>query len=159
MEIIPNYGILTSISWNSNGWKDEPTDEDYKASKYDYVKSVKDIKENRSMGETLNFGHEIYPVEEDKKYIGYTPLFNRPPAIENGKDVSIVFLMSSDYRNNNRKCIVGFYGFPDFGEWYDRKANHKKFKKNNGGNIKSYPKNIVYFDKPVVIDKIGRAHV
>lgn len=146
MEIIPNYGILTSISWNSNGWKDEPTDEDYKTSKYDYVK------EERNMGETLNFGHEIYPIEEDEMYIGYTPLFNRPPAAQRGKDVSIIFLMSSDYRNKNRKCIVGFYGFPEFGGWYERKVKHKKFNKYTGGNIKSYPKHIVYFDKPVVID-------
>ena len=92
MEIIDNYGILTSISWNSNQWKNEPTEEDYKASKYDHVK------EEKEMGETLNFGHEIYPSEEDNTYIGYTPLFNRPPSTKNGKNVEIVFLMSSDYR-------------------------------------------------------------
>jgi 5-methylcytosine-specific restriction enzyme A len=104
------------------------------------------------MVETLNFGHEIYPSEEDDTYIGYTPLFNRPPSINNGKDVEIIFLMSSDYRNDNRKCIVGFYGFPEFGEWYQRTAKHKKFTKYVGGNIKSDKNDIVYFKNPVVID-------
>ena len=122
MEIIPNYGILTSISWNSNGWKDEPTEEDYKTSKYDHVI------EKREMGETLNFGHKKYPVEEDEMYIGYTPLFNRPPAKQRGKDVNIVFFMSSDYRNNNRKCIVGFYGFPDFGNGMKEKLMTRNIK-------------------------------
>ena len=57
--IIYNYGILTSISWNSNNWADEPTSADLKKSKYDYVK------DNAHMHESLNFGHETLPAEED----------------------------------------------------------------------------------------------
>lgn len=149
--IIENFGILASISWNSNDWSDEPTTEDLKASKYDYVK------DNARMHESLNFGHEIYPSEDNGFYIGYTPMFNRPPAPENSKNVRIVFFMSSDYRNNNRKTIVGFYGNPFFGEWFERTAEHPKFNNYNDGNILAKPKDIIYFNKPIVIDneKVG----
>jgi predicted HNH restriction endonuclease len=144
--IIQNFGILASISWNSNDWADEPTTEDLKASKYDYVK------DNAHMHESLNFGHEIYPSEDDGFYIGYTPMFNRPPASENSKNVRIVFFTSSDYRNKNRKTIVGFYGNPIFGEWFERTAEHPKFDKYNNGNILALPKDIIYFNNPIVID-------
>lgn len=144
--IIQNFGILASISWNSNDWADEPTTEDLKASKYDYVK------DNAHMHESLNFGHEIYPSEVDGLYIGYTPMFNRPPALKNSKNVRIVFFTSSDYRNKNRKKIVGFYGNPIFGEWFERTAEHPKFEKYNNGNILAQPKDIIYFNNPIVID-------
>lgn len=144
--VLKNFGILASISWNSNDWSDEPTAEDLKASKYDYVK------DNAHMHESLNFGHEIYPSENDGFYIGYTPMFNRPPALENSKNVRIVFFSSSDYRNKNRKTIVGFYGNPIFGEWFERTAEHTKYEKYNNGNILAKPKNIIYFKNPIVID-------
>lgn len=146
MKIIPNFGILASISWNSKKWQDDPTDKDLKASKYDFVI------ENAHMHESLNFGHEIYPAEEDGSYIAYTPMFNRLPSIEKSKDVNIVFFTSSDYQNGNRKCIVGFYGFPEIDEFFNREATHPKYKGYDGGNVKSLVENIIYFDNHVVID-------
>ena len=74
---ILNYRILTSISWNSNNWANNPSEEDLKPSKYDYVK------DKAHMHESLNFGHDIFPTEEDGNYIGYTPMFNRPPDLTN----------------------------------------------------------------------------
>jgi hypothetical protein len=145
-DIILNYGILASISWNSNNWAGNPTINDIKASKYDYVK------DNGHMHESLNFGHDKYPLEDDGYYIGYTPMFKRPPTIENSKNVSIIFFISSDYRNDNRKSIVGFYGFPFFGEWFKREAKHPYYKKYDNGNIKALPENIIYFNKPIIID-------
>jgi 5-methylcytosine-specific restriction enzyme A len=144
--IIYNYGILTSISWNDNKWADDPSEADLKASKYDYVK------DNAHMHESLNFGHETYPVEEDGFYIGYTPMFNRPPALENSKNVNIVFFVSSDYKNQNRKSIIGFYGFPEFGEWFKRQTEHPKYKTYDSGNIKAFPENVIYFEKPIIIN-------
>lgn len=146
MKIISNFGILASISWNSNKWQDDPTDEDLKASKYDYVK------ENARMHESLNFGHEIYPLETDGTFIAYTPMFNRPPSIENSKNVSIIFFTSSEYQHDNRKCIVGFYGFPIFGEWFTREGEHEKYENYDSGNVKALPENIIYFENHVVIN-------
>lgn len=104
------------------------------------------------MHESLNFGHDKFPVEDDGYYIGYTPMFNRPPDIENSKDVNIVFFISSDYKNSNRKSIIGFYGFPVFGEWFKRSAEHTYYETYDNGNIKAYPENIIYFDTPIVIN-------
>lgn len=146
MEIIPNYGIIASISWNSNKWQDDPTERDLKVSKYDFVK------ENAHMHESLNFGHEIYPIEEDGFFIAYTPMFNRLPKIENSAYVSIVFFISSDYQHDNRKCIVGFYGFPEIDEWFPREAEHEKFAGYDGGNVKSLVENIIYLDNHVIIN-------
>ena len=144
--IIKNYGILSSISWNSNNWANQATQDDLKKSKYDYVK------DNAHMHEDLNFGHDVLPSEEDGYYIGYTPMFNRPPDTENSKNVNIVFFVSSDYRNSNRKTIIGFYGFPIFGEWFKRTAKHKLFRIYDDGNIKAFPENIIYFENPIVIN-------
>lgn len=143
---IINYGILASISWNSNNWANHPSDEDLKTSKYDYVK------DNAHMHESLNFGHTIFPTENNGYYIGYTPMFNRPPAVINSRNVQIVFFSSSDYRNSNRKTIIGFYGFPVFGKWFKRKSNHKMYEIYDSGNIKAFPEDIIYFEKPIVIN-------
>ena len=98
-ESISNYGILASISWNSNDWMDNPTTEDLTTSKYDYVK------DNNIMHESLNFGIDKFPIEQSGYYVGYTPMFNRPPAIEKSENVTIVFFVSSDYKNSN-SCLL-----------------------------------------------------
>lgn len=144
--VIENYGILASISWNSNDWADHPTDLDLKKSKYEYVK------DNVRMHESLNFGHEKYPVEEEGFYVGYTPMFNRPPDSENSKRVNIVFFISSDYHNSNRRSIVGFYGEPIFGQIVERRVQHELYTEYDSGNIIANPENIIYFKNPVVID-------
>lgn len=143
---ILNYGILSSISWNSNNWADHPSKDDLKKSKYDYVK------DNAHMHESLNFGHDTLPAEEDGYYIGYTPMFNRPPALNNSRNVQIVFFTSSDYKNSNRKTIIGFYGFPFFGEWFTRHSEHELYKIYDSGNIKAFPEDIIYFQNPIVIN-------
>lgn len=142
---ILNYGILTSISWNSSDWAGNPSKDDLKASKYDYVK------DNAHMHESLNFGHEIFPSEEDGFFIGYTPMFNTPPNITNSKNVQIVFFISSDYKNNNQKTIIGFYGFPIFGSTFKRTAVHNLYQDYDWGNIKAFPDDIIYFQKPIIV--------
>lgn len=143
---ILNYGILASISWNSNNWSGRPTDEDLRASKYDYVRN------NAHMHESLNFGHDNFPAEKGGYYIGYTPMFNTPPDANKSRNVQIVFFTSSDYKNDNRKTIVGFYGFPVFGERYNRNSQHELYSIYDSGNIKAFPKYIIYFQNPIVIN-------
>ncbi|ALM47821.1 hypothetical protein AMR72_02240 [Flavobacterium psychrophilum] len=143
---IINYGILASIAWNSNKWAAEPSKEDLRTSKYEYVK------ENAHMHESLNFGHDILPIEDDGYYIGYTPMFRKQPSENKTRNIQIVFFFSSDYKNSNRKSIIGFYGKPEIGEIFDRTAKHPLYKKYSEGNIMAYPENIIYFDKPIIID-------
>ncbi|WP_324679878.1 hypothetical protein [Hymenobacter sp. GOD-10R] len=143
MEFVEHFGILASIAWNSTGWTGPLTAADLKKSAYDYVK------ENQDAAENLNFGHERYPAEADGTYIGYTPMLNQKPKEQH---LAAVFLLSSDYQHQNRKCIVGVYAFPQIGD-FTRKAKHKVFKKYDGGNVRSRVEDIIYFSTPVVIDK------
>lgn len=145
MEIIENFGIISSISWNSNGWKDDPTEKDLKKSNYDFVK------ENAHAHEALNFGHEIYPAEEEDYYIAYTPIFNRLPNAEKSRNVSIVFFISTDYKNENKKMIVGCYGYPIIGG-VNRQAEHEKFEEYDFGNVSSHINDIIYFENYVEIN-------
>lgn len=77
-------GILANISWNSNHWSDNPTDEDILKSNFSYV-----INE-RIMSESLNFGHEKFKAEKDGYFIGYAPSFINRLKI----NVQIVFLQA-----------------------------------------------------------------
>lgn len=138
-----NIGILASMSWNSNKWKDDATDEDLDHSKYEYVK------ENGWMHESINFGYDVFPLELDGTFIAYTPMFNRLPSIEASKYVNIVFLRSLNY-HKNKNYIVGFYAFPKIDKVF-REAKHKYYKYYDYGNIKSKPEHIVVFKKPIEI--------
>lgn len=144
--IITNYGILASISWNSNKWAGEPTSRDLAKSNYDFVK------DNAHMHESLNFGHEIFPSEHDGYYIGYTPMFNKLPDALKSSNVEVVFFTSSDYENNNQKSIIGIYGFPEIDAWFPRTAEHKLFEKYDGGNICALKEDIIFFQNPVVFN-------
>jgi predicted HNH restriction endonuclease len=143
---IINYGILASIAWNSSNWAGEPSKEDLRTSKYVYVK------ENAHMHESLNFGHEILPIEDDGYYIGYTPMLRRQPSESKRRNIKIVFFFSSDYKNSNRKSIIGFYGNPEIGDILDRRAKHPLYKKYSEGNIMALPENIIYFENPIIIN-------
>lgn len=141
--IILNYGILASMTWNSNHWAGHSSEEDKKNSNYGYLKEGND-----NPHENLNFGHEIFPAEDDGYYIGYVP--KAMPDSENSKNVQILFLISTDYKNNNRKVIVGFYGFPTFGSW-ERQVEHELYKTYIWGNITAEPEYIIYFKNPIVV--------
>lgn len=134
-------GILANISWNSNQWSDNPTDEDILKSNFGYV-----IKK-RFMNESLNFGHEKFKAEKDGYYIGYAPSF----LDKLKKNVQIVFFASRDYKDSNLKKIIGLYVYPLYGEKYKRTINEKKFEKYSEGNIKALPDNIYYFQNSVPI--------
>jgi hypothetical protein len=142
MENNDHYGILASITWSSTGWTKPFTAEDWKRSGYGHVR------EHRTAAEDLNFGQEIYPAEKNGSYIGYSPMFKRRPK---SQDVRAVFFVSSDYRQNKRKCIVGVYAWPEFGD-FDRRAKHGLFKDYSYGNIRAQVEDIVFFTEPVVID-------
>ncbi len=138
-----NFGILTSMSWNSNNWEDQATVDDLIHSNYDYVK------ENGWMHEDLNFGYEKYPSEEDGTYIAYTPLFNKLPSDDESRYVEIVFFRSLDYRIH-KNLIVGFYAQPYIGN-FNREAEHDLYNKYDWGNLASLPENIVRFEIPIEI--------
>ena len=134
-----NFGILTSISWNSNKWSAAATELDFEKSNYNYVK------ENGWMHEDLNFGHKLFPCEEDGTFIAYTPMFKRLPTDE----VEIVFFRSLNY-HLSKNYIIGYYAHP-FIEEYPRNAIHKSYEKYDWGNVAAYPEDILLFENPIEI--------
>lgn len=133
--------VLVSCTWNSNNWQGTPSDKDIDKSQFAFVNKFEFAHED------YNFGHEIYPAESDGTYIGFVPVFiNRLPA----RECTLAFIASRDYRDNKRK-VVGVYGFPEFDKEFNRKAKCKEFKKTSWGNIKSHVDDILYFENPVEI--------
>ncbi len=139
-----NVGILASMSWNSNDWAGQATEEDILKSNFDYVK------ENGWMHEDLNFGFETYPLDEKGKFIAYTPQFNNLPSTEMSKDVAIIFLKSYNYKNG-KNYIVGCYAYPEIGNFL-RNPDEPLYKMYDFGNIRSTPENIIKFNNGIVIN-------
>lgn len=138
-----NIGILASISWNSNNWQDQATDNDLDNSNYEWVK------ENGWMHEDLNFGYLKYPAEEDGTYIAYSPMFNTLPSLEESKYVDIVFFRSLNY-HSKQNCIVGFYAYPQVDNFI-READHELFEQYDTGNVRSKVEHIVLFQNSIPI--------
>lgn len=144
--IIINFGILASCSWNSKKWADDPTNEDIDKSQYAA------IRDNGTMHESLNFGHNNFPNESDGYYFGFSSSFNKLPDRKKSEKVQIVFFASSDYNDSNRKKIIGFYGRPIIDTLFNRKAKHEYYEKYTYANVKAHKNNIIYFNNPIPID-------
>jgi len=103
-----NYGILASIDWNSNRWKNYPTDDDLLNSSYDYV-----VQNNHTFT-YLNFAFNEVPGLKEDQYEALIPHFwSEPPSIENRKYVNVIFVKSKNYLDN-KTYIIGLYAFPEF---------------------------------------------
>lgn len=103
-----NFGILASVDWNSNKWKDLPTKSDLSNSNFGYVI------ENGITFTSLNFAHDVYPVDKNGFYWGLLPqLWSRMPDKEKSRYVEIVFIKSQNWLDK-QNYIVGFYAFPNF---------------------------------------------
>ncbi len=143
MKNAENFGILASMSWNSTGWEGEPTNEDLKNSGYSYVQ------DEQNMYESVTFGHNKLSLEDGDYYIGYSPVLFRLPDANKSRNVKIIFLFSTN-KNESKKYIVGFYGFPEFG-WSKRYAEEEIYKKYIDGNIKSHVNHIIRLNNYVEI--------
>lgn len=138
-----NIGILASISWNSNQWKEECTEADAINSNYEFVQ------EKGYMEEAFNFATQDLPTEADGFYIGSTPMFDSPPSLEESKYVDIVFFRSLDY-HTARNLIVGFYAFPIIGQ-VRRATAPKGLMQYIKGNLRAKPENILLLNNPLQI--------
>jgi 5-methylcytosine-specific restriction enzyme A len=100
-----NFGILTSIDWNSNSWKALPSTDDIKRSKFSYVE------ENNITHTYLNFGHNNYPCESDGYFYGLLPqLWSKTP---HSKNIQVIIIKSQNWRDK-KTFIIGLYLFPLF---------------------------------------------
>ena len=100
-----NFGILTSIDWNSNRWKALPTSDDIGSSKFEFVQ------DNNTTHTYLNFGHLEFSSDVDGYFYGLLPQFwTKTPQ---SKNISIIFIKSQNWQDK-KNYIVGLYLFPTF---------------------------------------------
>ncbi len=127
-----NFGILTSVDWNSNYWKGLPTEDDIQNSKFGYVE------ENNITHTYLNFGHIDFEPDSDGYFFGLLPqLWSKTPK---SKNIRVIFVKSQNWQNQTT-YIVGLYLFPIL----ERKSLAPQISgvpKNREVNIKALPKNI-----------------
>lgn len=142
--ITKNFGILASIDWNSNKWAGLPSEEDLNHSNFGFVM------ENGISYTAINFGHEIFPCDDEGYYHGLLPqLWTRMPDNEKSKHVEIVFMKAQDWKNK-QNYIVGFYAFP----WIEKSMQPfalKALAENFTSNIMAFPKDIHLLENPVVL--------
>ncbi|MCW5911946.1 MAG: hypothetical protein KIT62_12775 [Cyclobacteriaceae bacterium] len=101
----PSVGILTSIDWNSNGWKKFPTQEDIDTSNFKYVQ---DSKITQTF---LNFGHNDFPADDNGYFWGNFPqLWSKTPQVKN---IEIILIKAVNWKDKNN-YIIGMYVFPIF---------------------------------------------
>ena len=132
---VRNYGILTSIDWNSNNWKDVPAEEDQNSLNLGYVS------ENGLTYTSLNFGHDIYPADDEGYYHGFLPQFRSQGLDENkSKYVEVFFVKSQDWRDKQNH-IVGLYVKPIL-KMGIKPSPIASFSDDIEVNVKALPKNI-----------------
>ncbi|AKD53793.1 hypothetical protein [Spirosoma radiotolerans] len=107
MDKVVNYGILTSVDWNSKKWQAQ-SDEDLPHVDFGFVK------ENGITFTSLNFGQDLFPSDEKGYYSGLLPqLYTKTLDKKKSKNLLVVFIKSKDWHNGNT-YIVGLYAFPLF---------------------------------------------
>lgn len=128
-------GILASIDWNSNKWSNIPTISDIDNSDYEFVI------ENRYSFTFLNFGHNLFPTNENGYYQGCLPcLFSKSVNSKKENLINVVFIYSKNWEDGV-KYIVGLYAFPKFNKT-TKSSPISKFNRDIIVNIMSYPEDI-----------------
>ena len=105
---VRNFGILASIDWNSNDWKEQPSEDDLNHSNFGFVV------DHGITHTSLNFAHEKYPADDKGYYFGMLPqLWSKMPDKEKARYVEVVFIKAQDW-GDKQNYIIGFYAFPTF---------------------------------------------
>ena len=140
-----NYGILASLDWNSNQWQDAPTAEDIENAPYEWVKK------NQRSNTCLNFGHKLFPAEDENYYLGNVPHFgNSGVDPKSATHINVVFFKSKNYVDG-KTYIVGFYAFPQLIRTRNRKGVHDMFVHSQEGNIRAKTEDIILLKNPLEI--------
>jgi len=133
-------GILASIDWNSNKWANIPTDDDIDNNDYVFVRN------NRYSYTFLNFGHNIYPTNENGYYQCFLPCFySKNVNSKKANFINVAFIFSKNW-NDKKKYIVGLYAFPKF-EKSTKPSPFDSFNRDIMVNMMSFPEDIHFLEK------------
>ena len=136
---VKNFGILTSIDWNSNDWKEQATEEDLNHS------NLGAVIDNGFSHSSLNFAHEKYPANDKGYYFGQLPqMWAKMPDKEKARHVEVVFIKAQDW-SDEQNYIVGFYAFPIF-EKSKQPSPIPSIEMDFELNVKALPKDIHLLD-------------
>lgn len=139
------HGILAAQDWNSNQWQQSSTKEDLENSYFGF-----DAEEGVNATD-LNFGHEVYPADENGFYYGVLPQFNsKAPDRAKVKDVKIVFLKSKNWQDGET-YIVGFYALPLFVKGV-RASQQEGVQLEAEHHVKALPKDIHLLQQPLQLN-------
>lgn len=125
-------GIAAKLTWNSNRWKDHPTDSDLQHSS-----GYAHVEEYQIAMESINFACDRFPADAQGYYSAYSPNLNKLPK---DKDIDYIFLISKDFDNQDK--IVGFFKDPVIKN-HDREPLNEYYSKYNNVNFKSKVSDIV----------------
>ena len=139
---VRNFGILASIDWNSNDWKEQPTEDDLNHSNFGFVV------DHGITHTSLNFAHEKYPADDKGYYFGLLPqLWSKMPEKEKARYIEIVFIKAQDW-GDKENYIIGFYAFPIFGK-SKRPSPIPSITMDFELNVKALPKDIHLLDNHI----------
>ena len=139
---VRNFGILASIDWNSNDWKEQPTEDDLNHSNFGFVV------DHGITHTSLNFAHEKYPADDKGYYFGMLPqLWSKMPDKEKARYVEVVFIKAQDW-GDKQNYIIGFYAFPIFVKC-KRPSPDPSITMDFELNVKALPKDIHLLDNHI----------
>ena len=140
--VIKNYGILTSVYWNSNKWQALSTEDDLKNSK------LGDGFESGTTYTSFNFGHDVFPSDENGFYHGLLPqLWSKLIDREKFTLVEIAFIKALNWETKEN-LIVGLYAFPAFRPT-TKSIVIDEIEKDVEVNIQAVPKNVVLVENGI----------
>ena len=138
---MPVKGILVNIDWNSNHWQAPPMQNDLDNVNFGFVQ------QNQFSYTALNFGHLIYPPDNNGMFWANIPKFtNHYPRRAINDNFKICFIRSKNW-NDGSHNLIGFYFEPIiFPQIQFRQANHTIYNIYNEVHMCSQTENIVRFE-------------
>jgi hypothetical protein len=143
-----HFGILSSIDWNSNNWKDIPTDEDLLNSSFNYTI------ENEVTYTFMNFGFDSQSGGNNLHSALCPHIYSRLPDPEKRDSVKIVFMKSKNY-HDNRTYLIGYYSFPKIYH-HEKPSPNMKFCEKLYVCIESKIRDIVFFDEFIDLEEFNK---
>lgn len=146
-----NFGILTSIDWNSNNWQDVPTEEDLSNSSFGFAI------QNDVTYTFMNFGFDTQSVGDNLHSALCPHIYSRLPDPKKRDSVKIVFMKSKNY-HDNKTYLIGYYSFPKIHQ-HEKPSPNLEFCETLNVCIESKIRDIVFFDEFIDLEEFNQSKI